>query len=143
MLKPKKRKDGAVILTPRISVAVGKKLVVQDGKWLSDGFHSYSAHAMADNMRVMHNSRGRNRRDQYPKPIRVLATWYMRYMQKNFGHDKSVGKIVHEYNFKRAQKTLAGGEVVPPPRRLGYMSVDRAVFELQNAEDKENNNVGD
>lgn len=107
MLKPKKRKSGVVILAPRICVAVGKKLVVQDGKWVSDGFSQYTSLTMCAEMRKMHSKKGRDRRSQMPKVIRTVAGWYMRYMKKNFPH---AAQPFEEGSFVRTEPTAAGGE---------------------------------
>lgn len=106
MLKPKKRKSGAVILAPRICVAVGKKLVVQDGKWVSEGFSQYTSLTMCAEMRKMHSKKGRDRRSQMPKVIRTVAGWYMRYMKKNFPH----AAPFEEESFVRTEPSAIGGE---------------------------------
>lgn len=113
MLKPKKRKSGAVILTPRICVAVGKKLVAQDGKWVSDGFSQYTSLCMSTEMSQMHGKKVRERRSQMPKVIRVVAGWYMRYMKKNF---PQASAPFEEGSFVRTKPTATGGEI---PMRTG------------------------
>ncbi len=113
MLKPKKRKNGAVILSPRICVAVGKKLIVQDGQWVSDGFSQYSSLTMCAEMRKMHGKKGRDRRSQMPKVIRTVAGWYMRYMKKNF---PQVEKLFEDGSFARTESTPMGGYL---PTRTG------------------------
>lgn len=107
MLKPKKRKSGVVILAPRICVAVGKKLVVQDGKWVSDGFSQYTSLTMCAEMRKMHSKKGRDRRSQMPKVIRTVAGWYMRYMKKNF---PQAAVSFEEESFVRTEPSAIGGE---------------------------------
>ncbi|ANZ48163.1 hypothetical protein ASESINO_150 [Erwinia phage vB_EamM_Asesino] len=113
MLKPKKRKNGVVILSPRICVAVGKKLIVQDGQWVSDGFSKYSSLTMCAEMRKIHGKRGRDRRSQMPKVIRTVAGWYMRFMKKNFPQSTAEVDIA---SFVRNEPTAMGGEL---PMRTG------------------------
>ncbi|EII0295271.1 hypothetical protein LGP93_004237 [Salmonella enterica] len=132
MLKPKKRKDGAVIFSPRIAVAVGKKLLVQDGKWVSDGFSQYTSLCMSSEMNQMHGKKVRDRRSQMPKVIRVVAGWYKRYMKKNFPH---AAPPFEEGSFVRTEPTEAGGEL---PVRTGtaystLTSLCRQSYERQKA----------
>ncbi|ANZ50576.1 hypothetical protein STRATTON_151 [Erwinia phage vB_EamM_Stratton] len=126
MLKPKKRKNGAVILSPRICVAVGKKLIVQDGKWVSEGFSKYASLSMCADMLKMHGKAGRNRRAQMPKVIRTVAGWYMRYMKKNF---PQAATTFEEGTFVRTEPTAIGGEL---PMRTGTALQPRLYASLTN-----------
>lgn len=129
MLKPKKRKNGAVILSPRVCVAVGKKLIVQDGQWVSDGFSQYSSLSMCAEMCKMHGKKGRDRRSQMPKVIRTIAGWYMRYMKKNF---PQAAASFEESSFVRTEPTAPGGEL---PVRTGTALQPRLYASLTNRPD--------
>ncbi|HHS7556215.1 TPA: hypothetical protein ACTPQ1_004505 [Salmonella enterica] len=126
MLKPRKRKNGAVILSPRISVAIVKKLVVQDGKWVSEGFSQYTSLTMCAEMRKMHSKKGRDRRSQMPKVIRTVAGWYMRYMKKNFPH---AAQPFEEGSFVRTEPSAICGEF---PVRTGTALQPRLHLSLTN-----------
>ncbi|AFQ96599.1 hypothetical protein G173_gp054 [Erwinia phage phiEaH2] len=126
MLKPKKRKNGAVILSPRICVAVGKKLIAQDGKWVSEGFSKYASLSMCADMLKMHGKAGRNRRAQMSKVIRTVAGWYMRYMKKNF---PQAATTFEEGTFVRTEPTAIGGEL---PMRTGTALQPRLYASLTN-----------
>ena len=119
MLKPRKCRKALLILSPRLKVAVGKKLYTVNGKWAAQQFALYSKRTMVVPMKDMHGVSARPHPEQLGMIARKLGTVYRRHMEKIFAPcPKTDWGMVKEMEFSRAVPTEAGGQF--PSARFGW-----------------------
>lgn len=116
MLKPRKCRKALVIVSPRLKIAVGKKLIHVDGPWAANQFQLYTTTSMSFAMQGTHKVRPRRMVDQLGMVARKLGTTYKRYMEKTFKPNLSLEVLKKDY--ARTVPTEAGGEF--PMKRFGW-----------------------
>ncbi len=117
MLKPRKCRKALVIVSPRVKIAVGKKLIPVNGPWAANQFQLYTTTSMSFAMQGMHKVRPRRMVDQLGMVARKLGTTYKRYMERTFNPSPAL-KMIKEMDFTRTVPTEAGGEV--PMKRFAW-----------------------
>jgi len=84
MLKPRKCRKALVIITPKIQLAVGKRLITLDGKWVSEQFSEYLSRCTHDRKCAENGRKPKRSRQQCTQVARVLGSAYGWYMKNNF-----------------------------------------------------------
>ncbi|ANZ48714.1 hypothetical protein BIZ83_gp139 [Erwinia phage vB_EamM_ChrisDB] len=117
MLKPRKCRKALLILSPRLKIAVGKKLYTVNGPWAANQFQLYTTTSMSNAMQGMHKVKPRRMTQQLGMVARKLGTTYKRHMEKVFA-PKLTLNMINEMDFTRAKPTEPGGSF--PLNRFGW-----------------------
>ncbi|QVW55807.1 hypothetical protein pEaSNUABM9_00226 [Erwinia phage pEa_SNUABM_9] len=128
MLKPRKSRKALLIMSPRLKIAVGKKLHTVNGPWAANQFQLYTTTSMSIAMQSMHKVKPRRMLQQLGMVARKLGTTYKRHMEKAFAPKPGMyrPKPISEMNFTRTEPTEAGGSIPPRLRwsNAGAMNSD-------------------